>query len=159
MFMYRLSIQVVVLIVLLTVATFAVRAFHPDAKTLDAGLTRDAVGEGEIWVGDAFDLTRQPGGVLWIDIRPPEIYEDEHVPGAFNCWPTGGDLISDVIFEIMGSDKFTPDTTIVLYCSSTDCNVSHQVKSEIAAIAPDVKVLVLAGGWQEYRRYLRRTGV
>lgn len=157
--MYRLLIQVFVLILLVTVVSFVVHALHPDAETLDAGLSRDAVDEGEVWVGDAFDLTRQAGGVLWIDIRPPEVYAEEHVPGAFNCWPSGGDSIKDVVFKIMGSEKFTPETTIILYCASTDCNDSHQVKSEIAAIAPDVKVLVLAGGWQEYRRYIRRTGV
>ena len=157
--MYRYSIQFVALVLIVTAASFVVRALHPDAATLDAGLSRDDVGEGEIWVGDAFDLARQPGGVAWIDIRPADIYEKDHVPGAYNCWPRGGDSIQDVIFEIMGSDQFTPELTIVLYCSSTKCDDSHQVKEEIKSFAPDIKVLVLAGGWQEYRRFVRRSGV
>lgn len=154
---YRLLIHTILLLALVAAVSWGVRVFYPDAGTLDAGLTRDAVGEGEIWVGDAFDLTRQEGGVFWMDIRPPEVYARSHVPGAINCWPSGGDLITDALYQIMGSERFTANSTIILYCSSTDCNISHDVKSQIAAIAADVEVLVLAGGWQEYRRYVRRT--
>ncbi len=153
--MYRLSIQLLALIVIITVVSVAVRAFHPDASTLDAGLSRDEVGEGEIWVNDAFELSRQPGGVLWIDLRPPEVFASDHVPGALNFWPHGdGGSIGNVLYE--HSENLGPDTTIVVYCASIGCNDSHQMKSELEESTP-FKVFALAGGWQEYRRYVRRT--
>ena len=153
----RLIIHTVGLLLAIAALSYAVRVLHPDAATLDAGLTRDDVQPGEIWVGDAYQLAGEPGGVIWVDIRPPEEFAKGSAPGAFNCWPRGGDPVGNTVFEIMSSDRFSPESTIVLFCASTQCGDSHQVKMEIDQMGK-LPVLVLAGGWQEYRRYARRLG-
>ena len=71
------------------------------------------------------------GDVQWIDARSAKDYEAEHVPGAI-------------------LDQWNPEKKVVVYCSSTACELSHEVAERLQkdGISP---VYVLKGGWEAWK--------
>ena len=83
--------------------------------------------------------------VLWIDARSSKEYEAEHVPGAI--------LLNLEAWEQLFPrflDQWRPEEKVVVYCSSTACELSHDVAERLKAngISP---VYVLKGGWEAWK--------
>ena len=83
--------------------------------------------------------------VLWTDARSSKDYEAEHVPGAIllnlEVW--------DQLFPQF-LDQWNSEKKVVVYCSSTACELSHEVAKRLQAdgISP---VYVLKGGWEAWK--------
>jgi len=111
-------------------------AFHPRRP----GWTE--VRRGEV----SLETVRNWGSsVLWVDARPAEEYQVGHVPGAIKLslenWDT--DLPKFL-------DQWNPDQKVVVYCSSTSCELSHEVAERLKQNGVST-VFVLQGGWETWK--------
>src|SRR5260370_41043589 len=66
--------------------------------------------------------------VQWIDARAAKEYEAEHVPGAILLNLEDGDKLLPQFL-----DKWNPETKVVVYCSSTASELSHEVAKRLHA--------------------------
>jgi len=123
------------------------------AALIPAGLTaafhprRPAWSEDTLLPGEVKLQTVLAWGsdVLWIDARSLKEYEAEHVPGAI--------LLNLEDWEQLFPrflDRWRPEERIVVYCSSTSCELSHEVAERLKTngISP---VYVLKGGWEAWK--------
>jgi rhodanese-related sulfurtransferase len=123
------------------------------AALIPAGLTaafhprRPAWSEDTLLPGEVKLQTVLAWGsdVLWIDARSLKEYEAEHVPGAI--------LLNLEDWEQLFPrflDRWRPEEKIVVYCSSTSCELSHEVAERLKTngISP---VYVLKGGWEAWK--------
>jgi rhodanese-related sulfurtransferase len=123
------------------------------AALIPAGLTaafhprRPAWSEDTLLPGEVKLQTVLAWGsdVLWIDARSLKDYEAEHVPGAI--------LLNLEDWEQLFPrflDRWRPEEKIVVYCSSTSCELSHEVAERLKTngISP---VYVLKGGWEAWK--------
>ena len=84
-------------------------------------------------------------GVLWIDARPAEQFDREHVPNAVLLNEDRWDELLPQMLE-----KWSPDKRIVVYCSSLSCAASHDVARRLREEAQLPNVFVLHGGWETW---------
>ncbi|MBV8176554.1 MAG: rhodanese-like domain-containing protein [Verrucomicrobia bacterium] len=123
------------------------------AALIPAGLTaafhprRPAWSEDTLLPGEVKLQTVLAWGsdVLWIDARSLKEYEAEHVPGAI--------LLNLEDWEQLFPrflDQWRPEQKVVVYCSSTSCELSHEVAERLKTngISP---VYVLKGGWEAWK--------
>jgi rhodanese-related sulfurtransferase len=123
------------------------------AALIPAGLTaafhprRPAWSEDTLLPGEVKLQTVLAWGsdVLWIDARSLKDYEAEHVPGAI--------LLNLEDWEQLFPrflDRWRPEEKIVVYCSSTSCELSHEVAERLKTngISP---VYMLKGGWEAWK--------
>jgi len=135
---------------------------HPDASMLMSG-EREALplSEGEIRVEDAVRLAELED-VMWVDVRSREQFARESIEGALNLpYDIAPDALSDLLFEWIAGGQLGMETIMILYCGSTSCDSSHNMRTrligeEIGNQIKDIKVL--AGGWQEWRRWKATEG-
>jgi rhodanese-related sulfurtransferase len=87
------------------------------------------------------------GNVTWIDARPPDEFERDHVPGAISLneerWNEG-------LAQFLGKD-WSPEKKIVVYCSAATCNLAEDVARRLreeARLPNEIKVL--KGGWEAW---------
>ena len=87
------------------------------------------------------------GNVTWIDARPPNEFERDHVPGAISLneerWNEG-------LAQFLGKD-WSPEKKIVVYCSAATCNLAEDVARRLreeAKLPNEIKVL--KGGWEAW---------
>ena len=83
--------------------------------------------------------------VLWVDARSQNEYEAEHVPDAILLNPEGWDRLFPAFL-----DRWSPDRKIVVYCSSSSCELSHQIAARLqqSGVSP---VYILKGGWEQWK--------
>jgi len=83
--------------------------------------------------------------VLWLDARPDEQYNREHIPGALllneDRW---GELLPQMLAV------WSPEKRVVVYCSSQNCSASHDVAHRLKEEAGLKEVFVLHGGWEKW---------
>jgi rhodanese-related sulfurtransferase len=113
-------------------------AFHPRR----AAWTQDKLLPGEV---ELQTVLAWGSDVLWVDARSLKDYEAEHVPGAI--------LLNLEDWEQLFPrfvDQWRPEQKVVVYCSSTSCELSHEVAERLKAngISP---VYVLKGGWEAWK--------
>ena len=113
-------------------------AFHPRR----AAWTQDKLLPGEVELQTVLAWGSE---VLWVDARSSKEYEAEHVPGAI--------LLNLEDWEQLFPrfvDQWRPEQKVVVYCSSTACELSHEVAERLKAngISP---VYVLKGGWEAWK--------
>lgn len=82
---------------------------------------------------------------LWVDARPEEEFEREHVPGAVLL---NEDRFNELLPRML--ENWSPDRTVVVYCSSQSCNASRDVARRLRKEAQLQNVLVLEGGWEAW---------
>jgi rhodanese-related sulfurtransferase len=113
-------------------------AFHP----LRPPWSEETLAPGEERIQTVLAWGRE---VLWIDARSANEYQAEHVPGAIllnlEAW--------DQLFPLF-LDQWNPEKKVVVYCSSTACELSHEVAERLrkGGIEP---VYVLKGGWEAWK--------
>lgn len=150
--MSRIINQLVILVVLWAALGSIMYFLHPEARGLFSG--SQAVlpqGEGEISLAEARRLTAD-GRALWVDVRPAAEFQRDHVPGAENVPSDEPGALESKLFEWTRTGTLGSSTTMVIYCASSGCGTSHQLRKQLLALNPDLKVSVLAGGWMEWKR-------
>jgi len=83
---------------------------------------------------------------LWVDARPEEDYEREHVPGALSL---NEDRWSEMLPPMLA--KWSPGKRVVVYCSTQGCGASREVAHRLRKEAGLTNVFVLEGGWEGWR--------
>ena len=82
---------------------------------------------------------------IWVDARPDVEFEREHVPGAV---PLNEDRWNELLPQFLAA--WSPEKSIVVYCSSQSCNASREVARRLRDEAQLKNVFVLKGGWEEW---------
>lgn len=93
---------------------------------------------------------------IWVDARPDNEFEQEHVPGAISL---NEDRWNELLPQFL--PQWSPDKRVVVYCSSQSCNASREVAKRLREDAQlknnDGKncVFVLEGGWEAWLKAKR----
>ena len=92
------------------------------------------------------DLARAWGkSAIWVDARPDEEFERDHVPGAISL---NEDRWNTLLPKFLAA--WSPDKKVVVYCSSLSCNASREVARRLREEAQLKSVFVLEGGWEAW---------
>src|SRR5689334_10224768 len=84
-------------------------------------------------------------GAIWVDARPDEEFERDHVPGAILL---NEDRWNDLVGSFLGT--WAPDKKVVVYCSAESCNAAREVAKRLRDEAQLKNVYVLEGGWEAW---------
>jgi rhodanese-related sulfurtransferase len=112
-------------------------AVHPQLENrARAGLYPEAVRLAEVrgWTVDA----------LWIDARTEEEFANGQIPGAINMELASLDADLGDILQV-----WKPGTPIVVYCSSTSCDISREMARRLSDSGFE-GVYYLHGGWEAW---------
>lgn len=82
---------------------------------------------------------------LWVDARPEEEFEREHVPGAVLL---NEDRWNELLPTMLAA--WSPEKRVVVYCSSKGCGASREVARRLREEAQLKDVFVLEGGWEAW---------
>ena len=85
--------------------------------------------------------------VIWVDARPADEFERDHVPGAVSL---NEDRWGEALAQFMGKD-WLPEKKIVVYCSAASCNLAEDVAKRLrteAKLPNDIRIL--KGGWEAW---------
>jgi rhodanese-related sulfurtransferase len=85
--------------------------------------------------------------VIWVDARPTDEFERDHVPGAVSL---NEDRWGEALAQFMGKD-WLPEKKIVVYCSAASCNLAEDVARRLreeAKLPNDIRIL--KGGWEAW---------
>lgn len=83
--------------------------------------------------------------VLWVDARPDEQFQKDHIPGAISL---NEDRWSELLPQMLAA--WSPEKRVVVYCSSRSCAASHEVARRLRTEAELKEVFVLHGGWEKW---------
>ena len=84
---------------------------------------------------------------LWVDARPAEEFERDHIPGAVLL---NEDRWSELLPQFLAT-QWSPEKKIVVYCSAASCNLAEDVARRLRAEAKlpnDIRIL--KGGWEAW---------
>ncbi len=83
--------------------------------------------------------------VLWVDARPQDEFDRDHVPGAISL---NEDRWSEGLAQFLAS-QWSPEKKIVVYCSAASCNLADDVARRLREEAklPN-EIRILKGGWE-----------
>lgn len=84
---------------------------------------------------------------IWIDARPQEEFEREHVPGALLL---NEDRWNELLPEVL--TVWTPEKRLIVYCSSESCGSSREIAHRLRKEAGLTNVFVLEGGWEAWKK-------
>jgi len=85
------------------------------------------------------------GGAIWLDARPDEEFERDHVPEAFSL---NEDHWNELLPQFL--PNWSPGKKVVVYCSAASCNAARDVAKRLRDEAQLKDVFVLQGGWEEW---------
>jgi rhodanese-related sulfurtransferase len=130
--------QAIVILFAALIPALLTAAFHPRQPGLseEAGLPKEERLETVLGWGKT---------VLWLDARSAKEYEAEHLPGAILLNLEGWDALFPSFLE-----QWEPDEKVVVYCSSTACQLSHEVAQRLKQSGIS-QVFVLKGGWEAWK--------
>jgi rhodanese-related sulfurtransferase len=84
---------------------------------------------------------------LWVDARPSEEFERDHIPGAVLL---NEDRWSELLPQFL-EKQWSPEKKIVVYCSAESCNLAEDVARRLREEAklPN-EIRILKGGWEAW---------
>lgn len=82
-------------------------------------------------------------GKKFVDARPVEEYEENHIKGAINIPFYGSENYESVL------NKISKDEIIITYCSGDDCDLSILLGDELFAKGYK-KIYIFFGGWNDW---------
>ena len=85
------------------------------------------------------------GNAIWVDARPEEEFEKQHVPGAILL---NEDHWNEMLPRMLAT--WSPEKRVVVYCSSESCGASREVARRLREEARLQNVFVLEGGWEAW---------
>ena len=94
------------------------------------------------------DVARGWGAqALWVDARPTEEFERDHIPGAVSL---NEDRWGEMLPQLLAKD-WTPEKKIIVYCSAASCNLAEDVARRLRdeAKLPN-EIRILKGGWEAW---------
>jgi rhodanese-related sulfurtransferase len=85
--------------------------------------------------------------VIWVDARPSDEFERDHIPGAVSL---NEDRWGEALAQFLAKD-WVPEKKIVVYCSAASCNLAEDVARRLRAEArlPN-EIRILKGGWEAW---------
>jgi len=85
--------------------------------------------------------------VIWIDARPSEDFERDHVPGAVSL---NEDRWGEGLSQFLAT-QWSPEKKIVVYCTAASCNLAEDVARRLREEAklPN-EIRILKGGWEAW---------
>ena len=100
--------------------------------------------------GDFVDVETARGwgsNAIWIDARPAEEFEREHVPGAISL---SDDRWNEALAQFL-TTEWSPEKKIVVYCGAASCNLAEEAARRLREQArlPN-EIRVLKGGWESW---------
>jgi rhodanese-related sulfurtransferase len=86
---------------------------------------------------------------IWIDARPSDEFERDHVPGAVSL---NEDQWGQGLARFLGT-QWLPEKKIVVYCSAASCNLAEDVARRLRKEAklPN-EIRILKGGWEAWQQ-------
>jgi rhodanese-related sulfurtransferase/uncharacterized membrane protein YphA (DoxX/SURF4 family) len=87
----------------------------------------------------------QAGSAVFVDVRPPEQYQEGHIRGAINLPMADFDRIADKMVV-----DYPEDTIFVTYCDGEDCALAAEVALKLKKIGFE-NVRVLHDGWNVWK--------
>jgi rhodanese-related sulfurtransferase len=94
------------------------------------------------------DVARSWGdGAIWIDARPTDEFERDHIPGAVSL---NEDRWGEALSEFLAK-QWSPEKKIVVYCSAASCNLAEDVARRLREEAklPN-EIRILKGGYEAW---------
>jgi rhodanese-related sulfurtransferase len=85
------------------------------------------------------------GTAIWVDARPQEEFEREHVSNAVLL---NEDRWNELLPQMLAT--WAPEKRVVVYCSSQSCGASREVARRLREEAGLKNVFVLGGGWEAW---------
>jgi rhodanese-related sulfurtransferase len=84
---------------------------------------------------------------LWVDARPAEEFERDHIPGAVLL---NEDRWNELLPQFL-AQQWSPEKKIVVYCSAESCNLAEDVARRLREEAklPN-EIRILKGGWEAW---------
>jgi len=85
--------------------------------------------------------------IIWVDARPSEEFERDHIPGAVSL---NEDRWDEGLSQFLGT-QWSPEKKIVVYCSAASCNLAEDVARRLreeAKLPNDIRIL--KGGWEAW---------
>ncbi|MEY2576782.1 MAG: hypothetical protein QOF80_2269 [Verrucomicrobiota bacterium] len=84
---------------------------------------------------------------LWVDARPDEEFERDHIPGAVLL---NEDRWNQLLSQFLAT-QWSPEKKIVVYCSAASCNLAEDVARRLREEAklPN-EIRILKGGWEAW---------
>jgi rhodanese-related sulfurtransferase len=85
--------------------------------------------------------------VLWVDARPTDEFERDHIPGAVSL---NEDRWNEQLPQFLAT-QWSPGKKIVVYCSAASCNLAEDVARRLreeAKLPNEIKIL--KGGWETW---------
>jgi rhodanese-related sulfurtransferase len=83
--------------------------------------------------------------VTWVDARPAEEFESDHIPGAILL---NEDSWNELLPQFLA--QWSPNKRVVVYCSAQSCNAAAEVARRLRQEGGLGNVFVLQGGWEEW---------
>jgi rhodanese-related sulfurtransferase len=90
---------------------------------------------------------RNSADAIWVDARPEEEFEREHVPGALLL---NEDRWNELLPQVLA--VWAPEKRVVVYCSSESCGSSREIAHRLRKEAGLTNVFVLEGGWEAWKK-------
>lgn len=84
---------------------------------------------------------------IWVDARPQEEFEREHVPGALSL---NEDRWNELLPQMLA--VWSPEKRVVIYCSTESCGSSREIARRLRKEAGLTNVFVLEGGWEAWKK-------
>ena len=84
---------------------------------------------------------------IWIDARPQEEFEREHVPGALLL---NEDRWNELLPQVLA--VWAPEKRVVVYCSTDGCGSSREIAHRLRKEAGLTNVFVLEDGWESWKK-------
>lgn len=84
---------------------------------------------------------------IWIDARPQEEFEREHMPGALLL---NEDRWNELLPQLLA--VWAPEKRLVVYCSTDGCGSSREIAHRLRKEAGLTNVFVLEGGWEAWKK-------
>jgi rhodanese-related sulfurtransferase len=84
---------------------------------------------------------------LWVDARPAEEFERDHIPGAVSL---GQDHWNESLSQFL-EKQWSPEKKIIVYCSAASCNLAEDVARRLRdeSKLPN-EIRILKGGWEAW---------
>jgi rhodanese-related sulfurtransferase len=85
--------------------------------------------------------------VLWVDARPTDEFDRDHVPGSVSL---NEDRWGEGLSQFL-ANQWSPEKKIVVYCSAASCNLAEDVARRLreeAKLPNDIRIL--KGGWEAW---------
>ena len=141
--MKTLFLQVLILVFLAAAAAMATYQWHPLAPALYA--IQEPLREDEVDVAEV--QKRWAWQVIWLDARPRDQFEDEHIKSAMNL---NEQEFDQQLLEILDTLQ-TATKPVVIYCGGQKCEASRHVREKLMSVVALDECYVLKGGWPAWQ--------